>query len=73
MSIPAPCVTVQLDGHDHCLPVGTTLAAFVLALGHEAQAVTTAVNGDFVPRPARESCVLRSSDSVLIFQPIVGG
>lgn len=73
MSDATPVVTVQLDGHDHTVPTGTTLAALVLALGHEPQAVTTAINREFVPRPARESCLLRSGDSVLLFQPIVGG
>lgn len=75
MSDATPVVAVQLDGHDHTVPTGTTLAALVLvlALGHEPQAVTTAINREFVPRPARESCLLRSGDSVMLFQPIVGG
>lgn len=73
MSTTAPLVTVRLDGHDQPVPAGATLAALVLALGHEPQAVTTAVNGQFVPRNQRESCLLRSGDALLLFQPIVGG
>ncbi|HET6598323.1 MAG TPA: sulfur carrier protein ThiS [Burkholderiaceae bacterium] len=73
MTAAAPVITVRLDGHDHPVPAGTTLAALVLALGHEPEALTTAVNGEFVPRHARDSCLLRCGDAVLFFHPIVGG
>ena len=52
--------------------LGTTLAALVASLGHAPAAVSTAVNGDFVPRGQRER-PLAVSDVVLLFQPIVGG
>lgn len=73
MNAVIPILTIRLDGHDRAVPAGTTLAALVIALGHEPLAVTTAVNAEFVPRAARDSRLLRSGDAVLFFQPIVGG
>jgi sulfur carrier protein len=66
-------VRVRLDGRDHVVPVGTTLAALVASLGHTPQAVGTAISGRFVPRDARTGHVLQPGDEVLLFQPIVGG
>lgn len=63
---------VQLDGKPHEVVAGTTLAQLVAALGHEPQAVSTAVNGAFVPRGQRGQA-LQPDDVVLLFQPVVGG
>ncbi len=65
-------VPIQLDGQPRLLTAGTTLAQLVAAVGHEEKAVSTAVNGEFVARGARER-VLVAGDVVLLFQPIVGG
>lgn len=70
---PAPTIAVLLDGEPHRVLQGTTLAALVASLGHEPTAVTTAVDGSFVARDARDEHVLRAGESVLLFQPIVGG
>ncbi|MCO5115137.1 MAG: sulfur carrier protein ThiS [Burkholderiaceae bacterium] len=70
---PAPPVQITLDGAPHAVTPGTTLAQLVEALGHAPQAVGTAVNAEFVPRAARQNCVLQAGDQVLLFQPIVGG
>jgi sulfur carrier protein len=64
---------IQLDGRPHQVPVGTSLAALLASLVQLPQAVATSVNGVFVPRSQRESCVLHAGDAVLLFQPIVGG
>jgi sulfur carrier protein len=66
-------ITVQLDGQPRRLPAGTTLAQLVDQLGHAPEAVSSAVNGDFVPRGQRAMRVLGEGDAVLLFQPIVGG
>ena len=66
-------ITVRLDKGLHALPACSTLADLVTALGHAPNAVTTAVNGQFVPRAERSACVLMPDDAVLLFQPIVGG
>ena len=65
-------ITIQLDGQPHRVPAAATLAELVAALGHEPQAVSTAINGEFVARAARERA-LAEGDVVLLFQPIVGG
>ena len=69
----AAAITIQLDGQPHSLSAGTPLAALVAQLGHPDNAVSTAVNGQFVPRSARTGHVLQEGDQVLLFQPIVGG
>jgi sulfur carrier protein len=69
----AATLCVLLDGQPHALPEGTTLAALVASLAHANTAVTTAVNGRFVPRAERADLVLQPGDAVLLFQPIVGG
>ena len=66
-------VTITLDGAPHTIARGTTLAQLVDALGHAPEGVGTAVNAEFVPRAARQNCVLQAGDQVLLFQPIVGG
>ena len=68
----APECLIHLDGQPRAVTAGTTLAQLVAALGHEPQAVSTAVNGEFVARTARER-LLAQGDQVLLFQPIVGG
>jgi len=65
-------LSIQLDGRPHAVAPHTTLADLVAALGHTPEAVATAVNGVFVPRPARDQA-LRAGDAVLLFQAIVGG
>ena len=65
-------MTIQLDGRPHQVGAGSTLADLVAALGHAPEAVSTAVNGEFVARHARERA-LAECDAVLLFQPIVGG
>lgn len=69
---PRADITIQLDGQPHSIPAATTLAELVAALGHEPQAVSTAINGEFVARAARGRA-LAEGDVVLLFQPIVGG
>jgi sulfur carrier protein len=66
-------IAITLDGKPHNLAASTTLAALVASLGHAANKVSTAVNGLFVARSQREACLLQTGDSVLLFQPIVGG
>jgi len=66
-------ITIALDGQPRRVPAGTALADLVAQLGHAPEAVSTAVNGDFVARGARAAHVLMEGDAVLLFQPIVGG
>ncbi len=66
-------IALTLDGKPHPMPAGTSLAALVASLEHPPNKVSTAVNGLFVARGQRESCLLQDGDAVLLFQPIVGG
>ncbi len=72
LAVDIPAVTIQLDGQPTKLAEGSSLAQLVAALGHEEKAVSTAVNGGFVARTARDR-VLKEGDAVILFQPIVGG
>ncbi len=64
---------IRLNGETHQLEDGTTLAALIASLGQTPAALTTAVNGDFVPRAQRSACRLQPGDAVTTFQPITGG
>lgn len=64
---------IQLDGQPYTVPLHSTVATLVAALGHAPEAVGTAVNGGFVARAMRAGHSLRDGDAVVLFQPIVGG
>lgn len=66
-------IEVHLDGHPRRMPLGSTLADLVATLDGPPEAVATAVNDRFVPRAQRGGHLLQPGDSVLLFQPIVGG
>lgn len=66
-------ITIWLGDQPHRVPPQTVLADLLAQLGHAELAVSTAVNGEFVPRVARAQRVLAEGDRVLLFQPIVGG
>ena len=66
-------IALTLDGKPHSVPACSSLAALVESLSHAPNKVSTAVNGMFVARGQRDSCVLQEGDAVLLFQPIVGG
>ncbi|MCM2251771.1 MAG: sulfur carrier protein ThiS [Ramlibacter sp.] len=73
------CVTsssataVTLNGEPRTVAAGSTLADLLAALALPPQALATAVNGEFVPREAREQLPLREGDAVFTFQAITGG
>ena len=73
MTIVSADITIQLDGVARQVARDTTLSALVEQLGHAPDAVSTAVNGDFVARGQRAARLLVEGDAVLLFQPIVGG
>jgi len=64
---------ITVNGEPRSVDERATLADLVAALGQPPQALATAVNGEFVPRTARESRPLREGDAVFTFQPITGG
>jgi sulfur carrier protein len=70
---PPTLITIALDGLAHQVPMDCNLAQLIAQLGHTPAAISTAVNQNFVARHLREQHILRNGDSVLLFQPIVGG
>jgi sulfur carrier protein len=66
-------LSITVNGEPRTVPDSATLADLVNALGEAPQALATAVNGDFVPRTARDGVLLREGDAVFTFQPITGG
>jgi sulfur carrier protein len=73
MSARLATITVKLESGSTELPAGSTLAQLVERLGHAPAAIATAVDGRFVPRAERERETLQDGQTVLLFQPIVGG
>ena len=66
-------VRIRIGEEARELPAGSSVADVVALLGHAPEAVSTAVNSDFVARAARAARRLAPDDQVLLFQPIVGG
>ena len=64
---------ITVNGEPRSVDDAATLADLVTALGQPPQSLATAVNGEFVPRGAREGLRLRDGDAVFTFQPITGG
>ncbi|WP_099867658.1 sulfur carrier protein ThiS [Pararhizobium haloflavum] len=50
-----------------------TLAALVDELGYSGAWFATAINGDFVPGPARPDVPIRQGDRIEILSPMQGG
>ena len=70
---PAAVATLRFNERTLACPPGWTLAALLAEQGLAAEAVATAVNGQFVPRALRQATPLQAGDSVLTFHAIVGG
>ena len=50
-----------------------TVAAALTALGYGGKKVATAVNGRFVPAPARTATALNDGDKLEVVAPMQGG
>lgn len=72
MAITASDVTITVNGA-YCSTSAATLADLVATLGHDPNAVATAVNGEFVPRHKRGSTKLTAGDNIEIVSPRQGG
>jgi sulfur carrier protein len=69
------CATfsITLNGEPRQVAPRTTLADFIATTGQSPQALSTAVNGEFVARDARSTHELVDGDAIFTFQPITGG
>lgn len=72
-SAPVRPANVLVNGQPHAWRLGLTVADVLAERGSDAEAVATAVNTRFVPRPARTQTPLWPDDRVVVFSPIVGG
>ena len=68
-----PPLAVQLNGQTLAWAPGLTVAMALAQGACAADAVATAVNGEFVPRGQRGDTLLQPGDHVTTFQAIVGG
>jgi len=61
-----------VNGEEHEIEAAT-LATALAALDYEDATVATALNGEFVPKRAREATPLREGDRIEIVAPRQGG
>ena len=66
-------ILITVNGESQSIPLGTSLAAVIANAQLAAEAVATAVNGEFVARNDRASRELLAGDAVFTFQAITGG
>ena len=64
---------IRLNGADHPLPEGCTIAALLDAAGFGGRRVAVEVNGDIVPRSRHGAHRLHDGDRVEIVQALGGG
>lgn len=71
--MPETTPTVSLNGKPRPWRPGLSLADLLAAEGLVPEAVASAVNASFVPRPHRADTLLQPGDEIALFQAIVGG
>ena len=70
---PIEHILITVNGEQQSVSLGTSLAAVITHAQLAAEAVATAVNGEFVPRNDRVTRALLAGDAVFTFQAITGG
>jgi len=63
---------IEVNG-EACEVTGTTLAAALDELGWGEARVATALNGEFVPKGARDTTALTAGDRLEVLAPMQGG
>jgi sulfur carrier protein len=63
---------IYVNGDQREIKPGT-LAAALSVLGYGGKKVATAVNGRFVPAPARDGTALSDGDKIEVVAPMQGG
>jgi len=71
--MPTTTIAIQLNGREHELPEGRTVAELIAELGFRPGMVAVEVNGSLVTRELRESTILRSGDQVEMVTIMGGG
>ena len=70
---PIEHILITVNGEPQSVPLGASLADVITHAQLAAEAVATAVNGEFVPRNDRVTRALLTGDAVFTFQAITGG
>ncbi|HEY9065974.1 MAG TPA: sulfur carrier protein ThiS [Burkholderiaceae bacterium] len=65
--------TIRVNDDQMPWQPGDRIADVLLRLGVEPSDVTTALNGEFVPRALRATTPMQPGDVLTVFKPIVGG
>lgn len=63
---------IEVNGTAHQV-TAATVAEALAELGWETARVATALNGDFLPKAARATTVLRDGDRLEVLAPMQGG
>lgn len=66
-------ILITVNGQEQTVLAGTHLADVIASAQLAAEAVATAVNGEFVARNDRVARALLAGDAVFTFQAITGG
>lgn len=66
-------MTLSVNGEQRAAPEGQTLRAALTEWGYRDKKVAVARNGEFVPRSAYETMVLRDGDCIDVVAPMEGG
>ena len=68
-------ITICLNGHEHPLDAGITVAQLLVSLGLDPQrrGLAVAMNGALVPRRAWPETTLTAGAEVEVVQPLQGG
>ena len=70
---PIEHILITMNGESQSIPSDTNLADVIANAQLAAEAVATAVNGEFVARNDRAARALLAGDAVFTFQAITGG
>ena len=62
-----------LNHQPHPWREGLSIAALLAEQGRSADAVATALNGNFVSRGSRGFTLIKPGDELILIQPITGG
>ncbi len=72
LNLAGPSKTLVVNG-DRREIVGETLAQALVALDYAEATVATALNGEFVPKRARDATPVKDGDRIEILSPRQGG
>ena len=66
-------ITIQVNGLQQTLPVGSTVLALLDMLDLTGKRVAVERNGDVVPRSEHESTILLEGDQIEVIRAVGGG